>query len=221
MFLHDFYMCIRPLCCSWAHFGRVPLFFFVVARLLILFFFSFDFLIFRFFRGYHTIFVWSFSSLRFISAQRMREEGHGRRRRSALQDSFFSAAGRKKEKKEKLSSQQHLGAAFFLLPLRCWRPTCRSERVSDRTIKLKEDNPPKKRKEKWARHIFMCVRISFVLSAAPFLCVGCVDPPRHTLSPSYPIFFSRRPSIYNITNGTSTTIFSFFLFFPGVAFYLI
>jgi hypothetical protein len=26
----------------------------------------------------------------------------------------------------------------FLLPLR-WRPTCRSERVSDRTIKLKED----------------------------------------------------------------------------------
>jgi uncharacterized protein (DUF58 family) len=100
--------------CSWALFGRVPLFFFVVS---LVFFFLFDFLIFKFFPGRifrrlpHHFCVWSFSPLRFIPAQTMREKG---RRRSALQDSLFSAAGRKKKRKEKLSSQQqHLGAAFF------------------------------------------------------------------------------------------------------------
>lgn len=61
-------------------------------------------------------------------------------RRSALQDIFFSFRLKGKERRRRkkvVVVVVVLPQPFFLLPLR-WRPTCRSERVSDRTIKLKK-----------------------------------------------------------------------------------
>lgn len=131
------FICVRPLCCVAGLFLGVFHYSSLLFRSSFFFFLIFWYFDFsprpEFFGGYYTIFVWSFSPLRFISAQTMRE-------RDIVVPPFrilFLGCWAKKEKKNCPYSYSIL-VLPFLLPLR-WRPTCRSERVSDRTIKLKED----------------------------------------------------------------------------------
>lgn len=99
-----------------------------------------------------------FLFLRFISAQTMR----GTSFRPSRYFLLFSAQGKRKKKKKKSCCCCCCpSSAFFLLPLR-WRPTCRSERVSDRTIKLKKGK--KKTKFVWVRLSFVTVmRVSMYI----------------------------------------------------------